>query len=809
MSPTKRRCRPGFQSSRLQQAVKGMLLLSALTVSATPYAESDADALSVKHSYHIGGGSLSHVLSQFATASGLLFVAEARLTEGKTSAGLDGEYSVEEGFRKLLAGSGLTHAIASDKTVTLKIAPPQPQSGTTAMPAVTVVGKAVYDSTDPYNEDYRLPNANTATKTDTPIMETPFSVQIVPKQVLQDQQAIRLKDALKNVSGVMPGGEQGRSDEFIIRGFRNNTVYRNGVLSPALGQRVGMNRRETANLERVEVLKGPGSILYGRAEPGGIMNVVTKQPLATPYYSLQQQFGSFDFYRTTLDATGPITDDGSLLYRFNFAYQDSKSFREFVGDERVFVAPVLRWNIDPRTQVTFEFEYLKDDYSLEPGIPNIGNRPAPLPRERNLSEPYTKRSKEFMLASMNWSHEFNDNWTLRHRFSYENFENQHTGLFFLGNVAANGTINRRFFVDNFPSQRYFNNIDLTGKFETFGLKHTLLLGGDYFRADDLITQVGVAAPAINIYNPVHSPLPSLPAPTFGDKTTAWYGLFLQDQIELPLNVHVLGGLRYDSATVDNNLLGRTVSDDDRVSPRGGVLWRPLNWLSLYGSYTENFSQSNSQFRTDGVILPPETAQQWETGVKTEFWDGRLSATLAYFDLTKQNVPVFDPLNPLVPKTAGEAESRGLEFDLSGEVLPGWRIIGAYSYLPFAKITKDVAADGGIGNTGKRLVLDPRHFGSLWNTYEFQTGDLQGLKLGAGVTAVGQRQGDTANTYQLPGYATLNLMASYSMSINSAKLTAQINADNLLDKQYFAASNDGNQIFFGAPRTFMGSIRVEY
>ena len=752
---------------------------------------------------------LADAINAFISSSDWQVGYPAELAKNCLSSNLNGNYTPQQALHILLQGTGLNYRMTGENKATLeKVAVSEPQSATT-MPAVTVTGKAVYDSTDPYNPDYNRTSASTATKTDTPIMETPFSVQIVPKQVLQDQQAIRLKDALKNVSGVMPGGEQGRSDEFIIRGFRNNTIYRNGVLSPMLTQRIGNNRRETANLESVEVLKGPGSILYGRAEPGGIMNVVTKQPLANPYYSLQQQFGSFDFYRTTLDATGPITNDDTLLYRFNLAYQDSKSFREFVGDERVFVAPVLRWNIDPRTQVTFEFEYLKDDFSLEPGIPNIGNRPAPLPRERNLSEPYTKRSNEFMLASVNWSHEFNDNWTLRHRFSYENLESQQTGVFFLSNVAPNGTINRRFFVDNFPSQRYFNNVDLTGKFETFGLKHTLLLGGDYFRADDLITQIGVAAPAINIYNPVHSPLPPLPAPTFGDKTTAWYGLFLQDQIELPFNFHVLAGLRYDNATVDNNLLNRTVSDDDRVSPRGGLLWRPLHWLSLYGSYTENFGPSNSEFRTDGKILPPQTAQQWETGVKTEFWDGRLSATLAYFDLTKQNLPVFDPLNPLVPKAAGEAESRGLEFDLSGEILPGWRIIGAYSYLPFAKITNDVDATGGPGNTGKRLVLDPRNFGSLWNTYEFQTGDLQGLKLGAGVTAVGQRQGDTANTYQLPGYATVNLMTSYSMSINSAKLTAQLNVDNLLDKHYFASSNTGNQIFFGAPRTFMGSIRMEY
>ncbi|WP_256361417.1 TonB-dependent siderophore receptor, partial [Methylomonas koyamae] len=322
MSPTKRRCRPGFQSSRLQQAVTGMLLLSALTVSTAPYAESDADTLSVKHNYHIGGGSLSQVLSQFATTSGMLFVAEARLTEGKTSAGLDGEYTVEEGFRKLLASTGLSYSISSDKTVTLKIAQPQPQSGTTAMPAVTVVGTAVYDSTDPYNEDYRLPNANTATKTDTPIMETPISIQVVPKAVMHDQQAVQLGDAIKNVSGVFQGFSFGGfSETFFIRGFdARNTNYIDGLRWP-------VSRIPLANAERIEVVKGAAANLYGRIEPGGMINVVTKRPQAMPYYSLEQRFGSYDLFQTLADATGSINGDGSLMYRINFEYLDKNSFR--------------------------------------------------------------------------------------------------------------------------------------------------------------------------------------------------------------------------------------------------------------------------------------------------------------------------------------------------------------------------------------------------------------------------------------------------------------------------------------------------
>ena len=208
-------------------------------------------------------------------------------------------------------------------------------------------------------------------------------------------------------------------------------------------------------------------------------------------------------------------------------------------------------------------------------------------------------------------------------------------------------------------------------------------------------------------------------------------------------------------------------------------------------------------------LPPQTAQQWEVGAKTELRDGRFSATVAYFDLTKQNIAVPDPTNPFLTTTTGEAESRGVELDVAGEILPGWRVIGGYSYLPFAEITRDVGFDGGPRNQGKRLFNAPRHAGSLWSTYEFQGGDVKGLKLGGGVVAVGQREGNSANSFQIPGYATVNLLASYSMEVGPTKLTAQLNVDNLLDKTFFRATDGVNGIFFGAPRTFLGSVRVEF
>lgn len=244
--------------------------------------------------------------------------------------------------------------------------------------------------------------------------------------------------------------------------------------------------------------------------------------------------------------------------------------------------------------------------------------------------------------------------------------------------------------------------------------------------------------------------------------------------------------------------------NDRVSTRGGILWQPVPELSLYGSYTENFGASNTFSLASATPLPPQTAQQWETGAKTELFDGRLSATLAYFDLYKQNLPM--DIAPGVKRAVGEAESRGIEFDFSGQVLPGLRLIGAYAYTPFAKTLKD---NPGLGTVGMRLHNAPKHSGSLWATYTFEGGDLNGLKLGAGVQGLSQREIGYTETAQVPGYAVFNLMTSKLWKIGKTNFTAQLNVDNLLDKTYISHTYSYGPSYYGNPRTFMGSIKVEY
>lgn len=677
-------------------------------------------------------------------------------------------------------------------------------------------------------ESYKRDNATTATKTNTPIMETPFSVQVVPQQVLRDQQVVRLDQALQNVSGVTrslsPVGAADGVDGFMIRGFQSTTLYRNGVYRPE------NHHTDLANIEQLEVLKGPGSILYGRADPGGIVSLTTKQPQATPYYSLQQQFGSYNFYRTTADATGPLSKDESVLYRFNMAYENSGSFRDFVDRKSLFLAPTVRWNLSSHTQITAELEYQHVNAKEDGGIPNLGNRPAPLPRSRYLDEPIFGQSKdERVFTGINWSHEFNPDWKVIHRLSGEFIHGLgFSGIVPFGSAAADGTVNRYLYYVPPGSQinRYQSSLNLLGNVTTGLLTHTLLFGYDYlYQTDRTSTNNCCQDYPINIFNHTYLTTPPGIDPAFNNAgfgaSRSWHGFYLQDQVKLPFNLHALAGFRYDTVVTTDTVTKETTEKDHRLSPRVGLVWQPVTWLSLYGSYTENFGISNGfQVGPDGgrQPLPSQSAKQWETGVKTEFLDGRLRTTVAYFQLTKTNIAVPDPTNPILQRVSGEAETRGIELDVAGEILPGWSVIMNYAYMPFAKITKDFADDGGggttPGNTGNRLFLAAKDSGSLWSTYAFQDEELQGLKLrglkiGAGLVAVGERQGDSGNTFQLPGFVVANTMASYEWRMGMTKMTAMLNVNNVFDRNYSAATLGGFMTMPGMPRFFMGSIRMEF
>ncbi len=677
------------------------------------------------------------------------------------------------------------------------------------LPEVTVTGSAATDT-----------GTVSATKTDTRIFDTPAAIQVVPKEVLEDQQVVQLKDALRNVSGVYPGIHYGtKAERFIIRGFEQSFIYRNGFRLPNF-----YGVRETSNLERVEVLKGPAAMLYGRIEPGGLINVVTKMPRAAPHYALEQEAGSFDFLRTIFSATGPLFRNEALAYRLDGSYTHSGYFREFPEPfdeqspniERGFVTPSLTWNISDRTRITFELEYLNDSRPFDRGLIALNGEASGLPIDRRLDDVHSFADAEQLYGGFRWSHDFNERWVLSHLFGASYSTDEELCVQPLTLQPDGRTLTRDVRRRDSDIGITYTSLDLNGDLDLWGMEHALLVGGDYYRdAEDSLFAIGPSYPSIDIFNPTYGlSLPGL-APIAQAATSnsftenEWFGLYFQDQIALRDNLHLLGGGRYDRATnTQENRLRNTTQEveDEAFSPRIGLVYKPVAWLALYGNYTESLGGANRGISVTGEAFEPETARQYEAGLKTEFLGGRMFATLAFYELTKENILTADLSNPGFSTQIGEASSQGIEFDLNAEITPSWNLIATY-----ALTDTEILADNS-GAKGNELPNVPEHGGSLWARYQFQTGDLRGLTLGAGVFLQGERFIDRTNTAIMPGYGRVDVLAAYEWKVGPSKLTVQLNVLNLLDKEYAESSPSGPGPFNytpGAPRTFIGSLGIEF
>jgi len=689
---------------------------------------------------------------------------------------------------------------------------------------------------------YAVSSTLTATKTDTPIQETPASIQVIPAQVMEDQKTPRMKDVLENVSGVRPNQSIGSGNRFIIRGFPDlGKTYRNGLLatSPS-GFPFEM---DTANIDSIEVLKGPASILYGRIEPGGMINVTTKRPLTATHGALEQQFGSYSFYRTLWDVGGAITDSKSLSVRFSGGYQNSGSFRDFNFIDRKVFNPSVTWRPTERTTLTVDVEVLKQDFRADSGIPVIGNRPAPVPISRSYGDPNTPISfTNKTHIGFNLDHAFNESWKLTNRFlsSFIDAESiwANPAPAFGNALQADGrTLNRNIFGQTSYVRTYATNLDLTGTFTVAGTQHKLLVGMDYTRA---ATDYGIygnftsgnPALAIDIFNPTYGIAPSLftaarettdrPGRNISVFHEQWYGLYLQDQITLWKTLHLLVGGRYDWAEVARGTAGNfdqasanvdgVTRKDSRFNPRVGLLYDLTPWLAMYGNYVTSFGANNG-VSSNNQPFPPQTGKQQEVGFKADLFEHRLNATLAFYHLTRNNLvtPDLASGDPLARLVVGEQRSQGVEFDMTGRVTNALSVIGSYAYTD-TKVTKDNS-----GLQDKRLPGVPLHGGSLWLKYDFAelSGPAKGVSVGFGAYVSGSRHGDIQNTFTLPGYVRLDGFAAYRWTIGPTRATAQVTVRNLLNHEYYENADLNSNVaprmgvYPGAPMTVFGSLRLEY
>ncbi len=645
---------------------------------------------------------------------------------------------------------------------------------------------------------YRVPNASTATRTDTPLRDVPASIQVIPRQVLEDQKAERLQDALQNVSGVTKRGNYGggAAGGFVIRGFTQEGNFRNGLRDNNF-----YAFPEIANIERVEVLKGPASILFGQVEPGGIINLITKQPLSDPYYSVEFTAGNYSFYRPTFDISGPLNAEKTVLYRLNFAYQNSGSFRDFVDTERFFVAPALTWKIGRNTTLDIDFEYLREKSPFDRGLVILDDNSFALPINRYLNYPSLDNySQTVYRGGYRFEHRFSDDWRIRNSFLISSFDAGGLSVNTAGDLIDNQFTPRDFYDDRFIVQNYGVQTDLIGKFNTGSIAHQLILGFDFNRNTSFYEFEFASLSPNDIFNPAFDiPRPSIlsdPA-SFSDRTDTW-GIYLQDQVALLDNLKLLVGGRFDFST--QRSLSDPVSEqfNDAFSPRVGIVYQPSQAISLYASYSTSFrpvigiSATNSPFK-------PERGKQFEVGIKGEFLDGKLAATLAAFEITKSNVLTSDPNNSRFSIQVGEQQSRGVELDVIGEILPGWNVIATYAYID-ARVTEDNEVS--IGN---RLDNSAQHTASFWTTYQIQKGDLKGFGGGLGFFFAGDRPGDSLNTFELPSYFRTDATVFYKRD----QWRFALNIKNLFGVEYYETAQGREIIYPGAPFTVQGTVSFQF
>ncbi|MCC5603297.1 TonB-dependent siderophore receptor [Nostoc favosum] len=661
-------------------------------------------------------------------------------------------------------------------------------------------------------DNYRVPNASTATRTDTPLRDIPRSIQVIPQQVIRDQNANRLQEILENAPGVTGSFRSPRSvsNFFNSRGFELE-ILRNGA-PDTLG--ADYSYTVTDNIERVEVLKGPASVLFGLGAPGGVANVITKKPLREPFYEIRATAGNFDTYRGAIDLSGPLNDSKTVLYRLNASANTVGSFIDFFKRDTYLVAPSLTWQIGERTTLTFDAEYQKiSGTTTDNGLPAEGtilpNPNGRVPRNITRSEPTLKNDDDdtdLYRIGYNLEHRFSENWQLRSSLQtifYKENVRSAIPLGFLDNKREQPLLYLQ--SDNFLDSYQFDNY-VVGKFSTGRIQHQLVAGFNlysrYLRYTDGLEG---SLPPIDVFNPVYgrTTLADLtdvvfPEARFQDKGL---GLYVQDQITLAENLKVSLGGRFDIFRQDASFepfFPSASLSEQAFSPQVGIVYQPIKPISLYASYSRSFTPASGTASDVSGQFRPERGTQYEIGVKADITD-KLSATLALFDITRTNVATPDAINPLRSIQTGEQNSRGVELDLSGEILPGWNIFAGFLLID-PKLTAD--------NTfpvGNQLNNTPRTSLNLWTTYQIQSGDLQGLGVGLGIFYAGERQGDLDNSFQLPSYVRTDASIFYKRN----QFRAALNLRNLFDTEYFVSAGGRNRVYLGDPFTVQGSLSWEF
>ena len=653
---------------------------------------------------------------------------------------------------------------------------------------------------------YYKTRTQSATKTDTPNREIAQTVSVITNQTLEDLNFVKLDDALDYVSGLSRQNNfGGLYDNYSVRGFQGHENTGLSTLKNGFSDNRGYNApRDTVNIESIEFLKGPSGSLYGNSEPGGTLNVVTKQPTFDNKHSIKTDIGSYDFYRVALDSTAPINE--SFAYRLTAAYEKKGNFRDYVDSQRYIVAPSLIYSINDDTFLTYVGEFIEQKAPMDRGIALVNGQNI-MNHKTFIGNPddgdITLKNQTHQLKL---DHYFSDNWSSKVGVAYKknSLKGKATEIVPSRVIKENNNLlrvrNRDVSSDDIQFQA-----DLKGIQEIGDIKNTILFGVEAYRfeQDFIMYSNNDAVRVDNILSkPTYTVLNSGLGSKSADRNEKSKGvaLFIQDELAYK-DFRFLAGLRYDEVKMDNlNYLKNedTKQNDYALSPRVGITYLIDNMWSAYVTSGTSF-RPNTGTDKNGDTFKPEEGVSIETGLKFESEDKRFGSTLSVYQIEKENVLTKDPSDDSYSIAAGKVKSKGVELDINGNITDNLRINANYSYTN-AKVTKD--------NTyqGKELLNVPKNSASLLLMWEDSLGEGSSYGIGAGATYMGKKAGNEVNEFNLQLDTTAKLVSYYKVNKN---LDFRLNIDNLFDKEYIASSYDKSWLTVGNPRTATLSMTYKF
>lgn len=816
----------------LSQAVRAaMLCLPLAAVVVAPVALAQSVGQQTARSYDIPAGSLSSALSRFAGEAGVMLSVDGRLVDNRQSSGLQGQYGVEEGFDTLLRGSGLQAVRDERGAYSLVPAPSREQAEAVELKPMVVEGFALGNALGAM-EGYNATHSSVATKTSMPLAETSQTVSVVTRQQIEDQGSRSIAQAVRYTPGLMstPYGATTRYDYVAMRGITDGSVdnlYLDGQKLLGDSGTYSSLQVDPYFIERIDILKGPSSVLYGRSLPGGLVAMTSKKPQYETSRQVRLSYGSEDNKQAAFDFTGPLADE-RIAYRLVGVAKDADNQVDGIEEKRYAVMPSLSIDFTEDTRLTLQAMLQHDPESgYHGGLPADGTVTSHNGQRISRSffegdEDYEKFERDQQMIGYQLEHRFNDTVSVRQNFQYLD-STVESGQVYQYGYATRDELVRYYTGANEALHAWTLDNQLQFLFDTGALSHTLVTGLDYQRRKAKVDyDAGYGLAVINPYTGgVGAANPTFYHQYDETRELEQTGLYLQDLVSLG-NWRFSLGVRQDWVDVSfDHTQDASYGDQsdaaklEQFTGRVGVLYAFDNGLSPYASYSESFNpnataayNANGSGGFDITLLDPTEGEQYELGLKYQPLGTDDLYTISYFDLKQSNLANKDS-NENFYRAVGELTSKGVELEARLRPQDNLNVIASYTYMD-VEYSKDFTGAAGVNNRGNTPNAVARNMASLWTDYTFEQGLIAGLQIGGGVRYFGKSWADAENTLRIPSYTLYDAMLGYDLSrVGLDGLSAQLNLNNLTDEKYVAACNSLSQCYYGEARNVMATLTYDF